>query len=364
MDIVERIRLKKSKRFNAKDKINTSDTFICPIPFEESVVSMTNSGDFSTSVCCVDWLKPKYKGFTKIPNNGEVKEAFNGDLAQGVRSGILDGTYSGCDCDKCPKLKGGIGNSGKKIGDMDGDTSNKILRGDLIGYTPIKYTDASVATCNLTCPSCRDSLVKIEDNKVEEAKNIFLKTVKEVKSLFFLISGEFMLIPHLKEFARTFSKESYPDLEDIKVMSNGTLLSDKAIRSFSDDFWDTVGEVTISIDAATADMYKVVRKGGNFGILILNLKNLSSFIKPKGINFTISFVVQKENFTEMTEFVELASLLGVDRIDFCEIRPWAGSSLVNVDVCTPGHELHEDYKFSRNSAVSRAAELGILINEY
>lgn len=59
----------------------------------------------------------------------------------------------------------------------------------------------------------------------------------------------------------------------------------------------------ISIDAANADTYHNVRKGGKWDLLIKNLEFIDSLTQVK--NIILSFVIQNDNYKEIVPFYKL-----------------------------------------------------------
>ena len=72
--------------------------------------------------------------------------------------------------------------------------------------------------------------------------------------------------------------------------------------------WHIIEYLEVSIDAATEDTYKIVRKNGNFKRLknnldvFDNLKHSGAF--PRMFNWQTNFIVQRDNFRELKEFTE------------------------------------------------------------
>ena len=84
-----------------------------------------------------------------------------------------------------------------------------------------------------------------------------------------------------------------------------------------------VDSIRVSIDASSKKVYDVVRLGGKWDVLMENLKFISRLRKEKIIkNFSISFVVQYENVSEMNDFVIMGKNLGCDRVIFEKLMDW------------------------------------------
>ena len=82
-------------------------------------------------------------------------------------------------------------------------------------------------------------------------------------------------------------------------------------------------KIMISVDAVTEETYNKIRCGGNFKQLMKNLENLSEARKNGKVKeVTLLFVIQKENYKEMIDYVKLAKRLEFDHVDFSRIQNW------------------------------------------
>jgi len=120
----------------------------------------------------------------------------------------------------------------------------------------------------------------------------------------------------LRETART-SPSMKIDLHTNSVLCDETAWADCLLAG-------RVGGVGVSIDAASAATYAVVRRGGNFERLLQNLAFLSELRASGDIKrFHIMFVMQEINFHEMPDFVRLGQRFKVDKVAFHLIRHWS-----------------------------------------
>ena len=83
-------------------------------------------------------------------------------------------------------------------------------------------------------------------------------------------------------------------------------------------------EFYISIDAASAETFKKLRTG-SWKALIKGLEVVSEYRKKDLINrVRLSFVVQRDNYHEMIDFIKIAKHYGFDWIYFSRIQNFAG----------------------------------------
>ena len=173
-------------------------------------------------------------------------------------------------------------------------------------------------SCNLTCHSCRNEIIRSEQQQLDRIIGKLIPFFKDAEILDLSGSGDPFASKHYREIIT-----SSLGITKAKFVfnTNGVLFDGKAWQDLK--LQDRVRNVAVSIDAATEETYGIVRRGGDFARLISNLEFLMSMRKVNQISsLTISFVVQSKNFREMPAFIEMGKRLGVDRIYFSLIRDW------------------------------------------
>jgi hypothetical protein len=112
------------------------------------------------------------------------------------------------------------------------------------------------------------------------------------------------------------------------------------------------------VDAARAETYAVVRRGGDFQRVLSNLQFLDDLRSSRGEKFglELSFVVSSMNFRDMPEFVHLGRGLHVDSISFSIVRNWGHLSLAEfekLNIANPCHPEHQEFlRVLRSSELS------------
>jgi MoaA/NifB/PqqE/SkfB family radical SAM enzyme len=174
-------------------------------------------------------------------------------------------------------------------------------------------------SCNLKCPTCRTEITVIrgkDRTRAELVRDRLLEsgTLQNAESMILCGYGEVFASPIYLGFLRGIDPASYPNLK-IKLLTNGLLLTERMWRSIASAH-SLISEISISVDAATAETYKINR-GGNFDRLLENMDIVARLRSTGEISrFTLNFCVQTNNFREMSSFVELAQRLGCDRVHF------------------------------------------------
>ena len=106
-------------------------------------------------------------------------------------------------------------------------------------------------------------------------------------------------------------------------------------------------KVAISVDAATEETYKKIRRGGNYSKLMSNLEYIAKKRKEGKIAYwRLNYVIQSINVNEIGLFVSIAEQLGVDEIYFHEIENWGmytGDEYENIKI-TEGNQIKCEYR--------------------
>ena len=106
----------------------------------------------------------------------------------------------------------------------------------------------------------------------------------------------------LFEWLCNFDNSKYPNMKNIHMHTNGMLWNKRN--------WDKIAlaqphitSAEISIDAANADTYHNVRKGGKWDLLLKNLKFIDTLTQID--TMILSFVIQDDNYNEIVPFYKL-----------------------------------------------------------
>jgi len=100
----------------------------------------------------------------------------------------------------------------------------------------------------------------------------------------------------------------------IQFDTNGLLLTDEVSRKLISG---RLTGLSVSLDAATAQTYRKIRRNNGFPSIIGNIEHLQALKKLLHRNdpeLTMSMVLMKENIMEAEDFIELASRLGAIKV--------------------------------------------------
>jgi MoaA/NifB/PqqE/SkfB family radical SAM enzyme len=199
--------------------------------------------------------------------------------------------------------------------------------------------------CNLSCPSCRTSVIKNTEEQIAKQQQIIDTVVANLIpkqsdcDLEFITSGagEVFASNMVMSVLQQLSLDKLPRLR-INLHTNGLLAPSKwhQIQHIE----SAVCSVTVSIDAATADTYQQVRRGGHWPDLIAAMKFLQNKKQKLGFKLRARMIVQQRNYAEAEEFYHLCQEFGVDRIEYSRLNnwnTWNRQEFLQHDVFNPAH---------------------------
>jgi MoaA/NifB/PqqE/SkfB family radical SAM enzyme len=175
-------------------------------------------------------------------------------------------------------------------------------------------------SCNLSCPSCRKDLAistELESNN-SIMENISKNFGNSVETMMMSGAGDLFASKVHRKFLIDFDREKFKKLSSIHIQTNALLLN-KSMWNKMNKLNKLINSITISIDAATKETYEIVRRGGNWEILMENIK----FISKLDCDLYFSFIVQDINYKEMESFYNLISDISPSsKIIFNKITNW------------------------------------------
>jgi MoaA/NifB/PqqE/SkfB family radical SAM enzyme len=208
-------------------------------------------------------------------------------------------------------------------------------------------------TCNLSCPSCRDSIIdknNIDKNHNEKLsdlmyKNLFSEPTNKEIVLHLSTSGEIFASNLLLNFIRKIEKKEFPNLK-LDIQTNGLLMPQR---------WERLGElscavykITITIDASTKKTYEKLRRGGKWEQIIKSLEWVKNLKNKQDIELNMRMVVQLDNYEEIENFYIMCKKYCADVVEFVRINNWGSMSsqeFEKIDVFSP---LHPKYNIAKN----------------
>jgi|TARA_R110000822_G_scaffold29199_3_gene86240 MoaA/NifB/PqqE/SkfB family radical SAM enzyme len=116
--------------------------------------------------------------------------------------------------------------------------------------------------------------------------------------------------------------EQTPERDNIKysILTNGLMF--KEFHQTVPHIINNLKELGVSIDGATKETYEKLRIGGRWEKITEALQCISELRKKKDFRFILHFVVQKDNYHEMENIIELGEQYGADRVWLNKIEDW------------------------------------------
>lgn len=283
----------------------------CNLPFQKVLIS----GKGGVFFCCPSWLR---KPIGNVFKEQDFNKVWNSETAQKIRSSMIDGTYGYCSREYCPYLLNGKYKPLKKKTSKD-DNNTINSRETVLSTGPGEMNLCYDNTCNLYCKSCRKHVLTADKERVEillkfQENLINSLLFRNVRHLILAGQGEVFLSKVYLDLLKNINEQLFPRLK-ITLFTNGILLTPINWEKISNAHY-AINHISVSVDAVTKATYNKIRRGGNFDILLDNLKFLSQLKKNKDLKLAASFVMQKENYKEMPAFVKLMKTYSVDSFYF------------------------------------------------
>lgn len=274
----------------------------------------------SVRLCqCSQWL-PTISGNIF---DQDIHEILNNEISSTIRQSILSGTYEYCDESRCGVLSQNLFNTRENI---DQDLLS-IIDDPQQYIMPREIRIAGDETCNLSCPSCRQKVIKNSDFQAKQnielgkkmQKHLFSRPTNNVVNLHVSSSGELFASPLLMSFVNKIPIDQFPNL-NIMIQTNG-LLAPKMWKKLG-QAQNRVKMITVTIDASTANTYEKLRRGGKWKDIQKAMTWISNKKKENGMRLHVRLVAQYENYREIPEFYQQGLDWGADEIEISRILNW------------------------------------------
>lgn len=291
-------------------------------------------------LCCPGWL-PYSIGNVLTES---IHDIWHGERATALRNQIITGDWRYCQHALCPSI----------VSDnLPFKVSNTVNVPDL----PTKINFSNDESCNLACPSCRvQKIIFTNGAEYEKRKRINDILVKafltEQTTRYFEInvtgSGDAFASKIFRNMLFNIDGSLFPNCV-INLQTNGTLLNQRNWNAIS-KIHQNLKLIKISFDAAHESTYNNIRVHGKWKQLVENCKQLEDKkgILPK-LSVHYDYVVQADNYQEMTEFVEFVkeNFPTFDAINFSLVTDWGTwSPAVYEEKCIwkPSHPEFEKFQ--------------------
>jgi hypothetical protein len=312
---------------------------ICSEPFKRFDIGP--SGD--VLVCCGHWVP------TSIGNilTQDVDQILNSEAALKLRASMLDGSYKYCNHLECTSMIQEILPRKEKV--KDPVLRAAVDTGELRVSSVESVLFAFDQTCNLSCPSCRETRI-VEKASLNEAKTKAIEEkltplLKGLRVLNINPAGEVFASKPSRKLLQMLNRDDCPELQ-IDMISNGMLFSEKEWRKFP-NLKGMVRTVRISTDGATKDTFETLRRLGVWEVFVQNMTFLGELRRAGEIpQLKFSFTYQLGNFREMVDFVRFARSFNCDYVLFERLQnlgAFSWDQFRERAVHLNNHPLHADF---------------------
>ncbi len=305
----------------------------CARPFEHFETAV--GGD--VYVCCPSWL-PRPIGNLA---DGSWEKIWGSDAALEIRESIIDGSFRYCSPRFCHPI------TERRLTERVSLTDQELA--DYREKSPSSAVFSHDLSCNLSCPSCRTEKISVGNSEQAQYTNLVNDTLMPLMEMCQEVgitgSGDPFGSIHFRGLIKEYCA-THEGPRKIDLYTNAVLLDEKAWKWLK--LSGNVRAITVSIDAATQETYKIVRRGGDFHRLLKNLEFLGNLRARGEFDWlSLAFVVQRTNYREMPAFVEMGRKFNADRVAFWNIRNWGTYSIgefMEHAVAQDSHPDHELFK--------------------
>lgn len=345
---------------------NESMKYACIQPFEK--IDILPRGEVYT--CCSVYLKHNYY----IGNifEQDFNEIWNSERAKRLRYSVSKGNFEYC-TEKCKWLHCkdiNIEVAGLEINPIlprkvfEDNINNENNYGNLPKFIALSCDE----TCNLTCRSCRTGfkgLNKEDGNKLYDTLMSKVRPIlNQCKLLTGLGSGEIFASKAVSDFFKTITHDEFPNL-NIAFVTNAQLFTEEKWSEFS-NLKNIPLRVYVSIDAFNKETYELLRRGGVWEILCNNMNFISKLRKCGEVSYlSLQFVVQKENYAQINDFILLAKNWSADTVELQRLTNWGSYSeqeYMEKDVFNPDNSSYDEAKSMIENIIKNKHDINIIEN--
>lgn len=177
-----------------------------------------------------------------------------------------------------------------------------VFRGDIVvEHMPVRAIVTCGSACNIKCKFCYNCHMDYHPEPGD-----LLKVIDEIhETLVFcqLTGGEPLITKAGRALLARFGEGKYKFA--VRLGTNAQWTDFDLLKPVN------LADVQISTDAATKEVYEIVRVGGDFDNLICNIKKFVELKKEKPLmKITIAYVITSDNYMDIPEACKLYEDLG------------------------------------------------------
>jgi wyosine [tRNA(Phe)-imidazoG37] synthetase (radical SAM superfamily) len=273
----------------------------CRRPFTHMEIT-TDGGVY---LCCSGW-QPVEVGNVLATDPVEIWTA---PAAAAIRTAVWAGDLRACR--QCPRVE----NSAPPLERIDAASAPEVGR---VGLLNLAYD----RTCNLSCPSCRRKTVIHNSGPEYDTAVAITQRIRGLLAITDTVvltgSGDAMASRVYRDLLRSLDPSDFPGL-NIRLHTNGILLPSSWYGL--GPIVSSIGEIYLSIDAATPDTYAENRRGAIWSELETALHFIAT-LRDTVKKLVLMFTIQANNWREIPGFIDLAVTSGADGVEFLPLQNW------------------------------------------
>lgn len=345
-------------------------------------------------MCCPFWL-PVVVGDLNV---NTMEEIWNGPKAQEIRNQLYSGeNWPHCKHNTCPRIQYAEAQLPLITNIIDNPQKYNVdpiiaealkNRSTQANYLPHDIQVGTDESCNLYCPSCRNSkIIHSKGKKYDKRKSLTDKLFDEIMAAPKDYQFDIWITGGGDPFGSKIFRERLQemDLTDrpntwLNFQTNGVMLTPKVWDSIS-KVHKQIRQIIFSFDAGKKETYeKETRLGGHWDQLVSNVdyvySQIPSFTKTENsyntsnlLSGAIShnFVVQTCNYREIPDFIQMVTERWTEpgktsRATFTLILDWGHMIDFEVRACwKPEHPEYENFlQVLRDPRVANAKNKTVL----
>lgn len=209
---------------------------------------------------------------------------------------------------------------------------DQYMRGETVLETlPSIITIPLTTYCNYRTPCLicdRNVRAEVSDYEISlEVVNAVRPLLKTAKTVYLHGGGEPMFSKYFKDVVDVVEEPCA-----ISFATNAMLLT----KRMSDLFLEKgkIGNIMVSLDAATPDLFRIMRPSGDFETVIRNISYLTGKRASLGLvhpTITLIMIVCQENLADLPAFVDLASRIGARQVIYGHLNDGLNFTLTTAD---------------------------------
>lgn len=312
---------------------------ICLSPYKS--LSIDLNGDAYLCMCQV-W------GNQYIGNilTDKLQNLLSSTTAQTIRQSILDGNYRYCNELACGVLQSNSLTDFEMLSAQD----QQLVSDPQTYEMPSDIFLSLDRTCNLSCPSCRTSIIKHSQDQLDTQlkigkilyENLFSVPTNKIITLRLSSSGEVFASQMLLKFLQLLNLKDFPNLR-LYIQTNGLLAPSK--WKHIEHLEKNIDNVTVTIDAAESATYEKLRRGGTWNDILAAMKFLQ--IKKQTLNFELAtrLVAQLDNYKQLKDFYTFSKQFDTNLVEYVRLTNWntfSKEEFARLDVFNAKHPNYKD----------------------